>query len=102
MKSTTKKRYDLVKQILEDYPDTRDSQAKLLKRCYHAEHGSQVHLWTFDMFLLRLTEKTIGKPDTFIRYSRSLKAKFPNLRGASWQDDQTMQEEVIHEQTILK
>jgi hypothetical protein len=83
-----------VQQILTEYPQTRDNNAKLIFNFYLEHHDLkfQSHLSDFIMLLI---QKQIPSIETLTRLSRQVQEQNIELRGEKWHQRKTVKTEIV-------
>jgi hypothetical protein len=88
---------DQVKELLNLYPITRDSDLRLIAMYYRKNCPEPVSYITADEFLNHLAHGEMASPDSITRARRKLQQHHPELRGQKWNERQERETEVRQE-----
>ena len=83
-----------VKQILTDYKDTRDDNAKLIN-WYYIKHHNFASNPNYLVFIGMLIRKEIPSIETLTRLSRQVQEQNIELRGEKWHQRKTIKTEIV-------
>ena len=85
--------YYKVKNLLEEKPEYRDSDLKLLSRIWYEEAGSNQNM-NVVAFLTNFRNGKYSKPESITRARRKVQENNEHLRGDKWQERQDKQDDV--------
>jgi hypothetical protein len=88
---------DEVRNLLNLFPITRDSDFRLIAMYYRRNCPEPVSYITADEFLNHLAHGEMASPDSITRARRKLQQHYPELRGQKWNERQEREPEVREE-----
>lgn len=87
--------YEMVKSLLEKYPDFRDSDTKLMAHVWRKDLGYNLNLMSATDLLNEIAiNKKLSSWASITRYSRKVQELHPELRGTKYKEKQDKQEDV--------
>ena len=94
-----KKLKNRVKELMEDYPITRDDDSRLVCNIWWQEAGGSetIQKLMAPDFLSKIVDRSLSSWETITRVRRKLQEEIPDLRGKKWDARHNKQDDVVGE-----